>query len=145
MPKSFASDMAEYIVSNNIGTFSLSGSLPLVRVGAEPNVDNRLLLTLYDTGGPPSNPAYQRDEPRIQVRVKAKDEFGYGDAYQLQQDVKDLILGMDRVVINDTLYVGIWQQIDIANLASDYNNRNILVASYRCVREYTTPNRKPIE
>ena len=146
MPNSFASDMAEYIVSAGVGTFNTNDkSLPLVRVGMEPNFNNRTLITLYDTGGPPSNPAYQRDEPRIQVRTKAKDEFGYADAYNAQQEVKDLILGMSRVVINDTLYVGIWQQVDISNLASDYNNRNILVSSYRTVREYTTPNRKPIE
>jgi len=146
MPNSFAADMAEYIVSQGLATFSESDTnLPLMRIGAEPEVQDRTLITLYDTGGPPSNPAWQRDEPRIQVRVKSNRPFDYPDAYNLQQSVKDLILGMDSVMLNGTWYVGIWMQTDIATLAQDYNNRIILVANYRTVREYDTPNRGCIE
>jgi len=146
MPNSPAADIAQYIVDNDIGTLDLNDkSLPLVRVGMEPDVERRVLITVYDTPGPPSNPAWQRDFPNFQIRVKADTEHGYANAYSAQQKVKDLLLGMGRVVINNTLYIGVWQQTDIASLSSDYNKRNVLVANYKTAREYETPNRKKIQ
>lgn len=144
MPNSFASDMADYIVSSGLATTDENGTLPLCRVGAEPEIQGKTLLTIYDTGGPPSNPAWERDEPRIQLRVKSDTPFNYPNAYNLQQSLKDLLLGMDSVMLNGTRYVGIWMQTDIATLSQDYNNRIILVSNYRTVREYTTTNRKEI-
>ncbi|AHX01192.1 hypothetical protein M316_0127 [Nitrincola phage 1M3-16] len=145
MPNSPAADIASYLIGLNIGTTSLSGTLPLIRVGMEPDIENRILLTVYDIPSVGSNPRYQRDEPRIQIRVKAKDEYGYEDAYAAQQAVKDSILGMNHVEIGGTRYVGVWQTSDISTLASDNKNRTILVASYRMVREYDSSLRKPIE
>lgn len=151
MPNSPAVDIANRIIANGIGhTIPDDPSLPLVRAGFEPDENNRILLTVYDTPGPAANPRWERDYPRIQVRVKASDEWGYNDAFNTQQQVKDLLLGTDRfVVINsdmsETLYVGIWTQVDIASLAPDYNKRPILVATYRMVREYPTTNREKIE
>lgn len=150
MPNSPAGDIAAKIIEAGIASTTESSPLPIIRVGFEPDVPNKTIVTIYDTGGAPSNPAYQRDTPRIQVRVKAPNEMGYADAYNAQQDIKDLLLGIDRfTVINpddsETLYVGIWQQFDISPLAPDYNKRPILIASYRIVREYSTTNRRPIE
>ena len=147
MPNSTATDIAEFLLAVNPQFLSTNhrSNHAVIAVGVEPEVQNKVIVTLYDTGGPPSNPAYQRDEPRIQVRVKGSSEFNYNSAYNMQQKIKDILLGMDRVVIGGTLYVGVWQQTDIANLASDYNNRPILVANYRTVRQYDTPNRLPIE
>lgn len=147
MPKSPAVDIGQHLlaVTPAIVTLNRSLVLPVLTVGVEPEIPNKVLVTLYDTPGPPANPAYQRDYPRIQVRVKGEDPFGYSKAYDTQQAIKDILLGMSRVTINSTLYVGVWQQIDIASLASDYNNRPVLVSTYRMVREYSTPNRLPIE
>lgn len=148
MPNSPAYDIAEYLLAISpkfLSTDAKNTTLPLLSVGMEPEVQNRVIVTLFDTGGPPSNPAYQRDEPRIQVRSKAKSHFDYASAYNIQQKIKDIILGMDRVKIGGTLYVGVWQQTDIASLSPDYNNRPVLVSNYRMVREYSTPNRLPIE
>jgi hypothetical protein len=145
MPNSPASDIADFLVDQGVGTYDTNGSLPLIRVGVEPDIENRVLITLYDTPGVPSNPRYQRDQPSIQVRAKAKSEMDYPSAYNAQQSVKDTILGMDRRTINGSLYVGVWMKADIASLASDYNKRSILVSSYRMVREYDTTNRMKIE
>jgi len=152
MPNSAAYDIATFILDNGIGNMDLSDdSLPLISVGMEPSpkgnpqLEKRALITLFDTGGPASNPAYQRDYPRIQVRTKAATQFGYPSAYDPQQDIKDLILGTNRMIINGTLYVGIWQQGDIGSLAPDYNSKPILVSNYKIVREYDSPNRKVIE
>lgn len=147
MPNSPAADIVEYLLalSPKIVSKDMKGTLPLVSVGIEPEVQNRAILTIYDTGGPPANPAYQRDYPRIQVRTKSKAPFDYPSAYNLQQQIKDILLGIERFEINGTLYVGIWQQTDIATLTSDYNNRPVLVSNYRMVREYETSNRLPIE
>lgn len=147
MANSPAFDLSTYLLSiaPAFVTTNRNGSLPVINVGVEPEIQNKAIVTLYDTASPPANPAYQRDTPRIQVRVKGKDAFSYGEAYNLQQKIKDILLGMERRTINNALYVGVWQQIDIASIASDYNNRPILVATYRMVREYETANRIKIE
>lgn len=147
MPNSPAFDLSQYLLDVSpkiVTTNRTSGTLPIISVGMEPNIDRRTLVTIYDTGGPAANPAYQRDYPRIQIRSKAADEFGYSGAFNIQQVIKDILLGMSRVTINDTLYVGVWQQTEIATLAADYNNRPILICNYRMVREYETSNRLPI-
>lgn len=151
MPNSPAVDIANRIIANGIGhTIPDDPSLPLVRAGFEPDENNRILLTIFDTGGPAANPRWQRDYPRIQIRVKASDEWGYSQAFDVQQQVKDLLLGTDPFTVvnsdmSETLYAGIWSQFDISPLAPDYNKRPILVASYRMVREYSAPNREKIE
>ena len=149
MPNSPAWDIATKIMEAGIASTDPSSNLPLIRVGFEPDVNEKTLLTIYDTGGQPSNPAYQRDYPRIQVRTKSPNEMGYNQAFKAQQDVKDLILGMDRFTVtnddlSETLYVGIWMQVDISPLAPDQNKRPVLISSYRIVREYTSANRRPI-
>jgi hypothetical protein len=145
MPNSAATDIANYIITAGIGSTSASSTLPLVAVGFEPDVRNRTIITIYDVGGARDpEPKHQRDYPRIQVRTKAKEAFDYPSAYDAQQAVKDLLLGMDRRTIGGTLYVGCWQQGDINTFAPDYNGRSVLFAHYRFVREYTTPNRQPI-
>lgn len=145
MPNSTAFDFANVIQQAGIGTFSKHGNFPLITVGYEPDVQRRTLITIYDTGGPASNPAYQRDFPRIQIRVKSADEGDYPQAYNPQQSIKDLLLGMDRWWAGETLYVGCWQTSDIATLSSGYNQRTVIVSSYRTAREYPTANRLPIE
>lgn len=145
-PNSPATDIATLLLDKGLVTNDPDDtSLPLITAGMEPNIDKRVLITIYDTSGTPSNPAYQRDEPRIQVRVKAADEYGYPEAYAAQQMVKDNILGMLRQVINNTMYVGVWQTVDISSLTPDVASKPILVASYRIIREYATELRKPIE
>lgn len=148
MPNSPAFDIAMHIVSEGIANFDRSDdSLPFIAVGAEPDIQNRALITLYDTGGPASNPAYSRDYPRIQVRTKASTPANYPSAYDPQQEIKDLILGMNRLVINGTLYVSVMQQGDISTLGADDASRPILISNYKLIREYESPNgnRKAIE
>jgi hypothetical protein len=145
MPNSPAADIASHIMAANIATFLPSTTLPFLAVGFEPDVQDRVIVTVYDVGGGNPEPKYQRDYPHIQVRVKAKREYDYPSAYDTQQKVRDLLLGMERQTIGGTLYVGCWQIGDIGSLAPDYNMRSILVANYRFAREYSTPNRLPIE
>lgn len=148
MPNSTAADIAMHIVSQGIATLDVNDdSLPLITVGYEPERQNRALVSVYDTGGPASNPAYSRDYPRIQIRTKASTPSNYPSAYNPQQDIKDLILGMSRLVINGTLYVSVMQQGDISTLGADDASRPILISNYKLIREYDSPNgnRKAIE
>lgn len=145
MPNSPAADIAQYLMTLEIASTNTASTLPLLRVGMEPDVENKILVTVYDIASVGSNPRYQRDEPRIQIRTKAADEYGYAQAYDVQQQIKDNILGMNRILINGTMYVGMWQTSDIASLTVDVKNRSILVSSYRMVREYDSTIRKPIE
>lgn len=147
MPNSTAFDIAMHLVDQGVANFSQTDdSLPFIAVGMEPDLQNRAIITLFDTGGPASNPAYQRDYPRIQVRTKASTQFNYPSAYNPQQDIKDLILGMNRLIINGTLYVSVMQQGDISTLGADQKSRPILISNYKLIREYDSgTNRKPIE
>lgn len=141
MPNSTAADIAMHIVSQGIATSDVNDdSLPLITVGYEPERQNRALVSVYDTGGPASNPAYLRDYPRIQIRTKASTPSNYPSAYTPQQDIKDLILGMHRLVINGTLYVSVTQQGDISALGVDDASRPILISNYKLIREYESPN-----
>lgn len=140
MPNSTAYDIATYIVDSGLANFDPDDdSLPFITVGMEPDIKERSLITLYDTGGPASNPAYTRDYPRIQVRTKAANQYNYPSAYGPQQNIKDLILGMSRVVWNDTIYVSVTQQGDIASLSTDQNSRPVLISNYQIIREYDNP------
>lgn len=139
-----AFDIATLLIQEGVGKAGVNHDDPSITVGFE-REDRRLLMTIFDTGGPESNPAWGRDYPRIQIRTKAKDPYGYDEAYRLQQVTKDVLLGRPRQIINGTLYVGFWQQGDIQSLGMDRDNRPILVANYRLVREYGTPFRKEIE
>lgn len=147
LPNAPAQDIAEFIVQNGIATFDANNasSLPLMRIGVEPETQDRTLITIADAGGPPSNPAWQFDEPRIVVRTKSDKPYNYPSAWNAQQQIKNLLLGMKPITINGTRYSACWQQVDIAPLAQDYNNRIILVSTYRFIRNYDAPNRGCIE
>jgi hypothetical protein len=144
MPNSPAADIASLIIAANIASFSPTSTLPFIAVGFEPDIRNRAIITIYDTGGRNPEPKHQRDYPNIQVRTKAKEAQDYPSAYDAQQAVRDLILGMNRITIGGTLYIGCWQVGDVGSLAPDYNMRSILISNYRLAREYSTPNRLPI-
>lgn len=145
MPNSPAFDIASLLQTNNIGTTAKSTTVPFLAVGFEPDIKDRVIITVYDAFGRTSNPRFSRDEPTIQIRVKAASSNGYKQAYDAQQAIKDLILGMATQDINDTRYVQCVQVVDISSLAPDFNNRPVLVATYRLIREYSSPNRTLIE
>ena len=146
MPNSPAFDIASHLIDNEIASLSKTNkSLPFISVAIEPDIKDRTLITVYDAFGKTSNPRFSRDQPTIQVRVKAPTPNGYQHAYAAQQAVKDLLLGMYATVINGTNYAHCVQVVDISSLAADANNRPILVATYNFTRDYDSPNRLPIE
>ena len=146
MPNSPAFDIATHIVANNIANSSTTiKTLPYISVGIEQDIKDRTVITVYDVFGKTSNPRFSRDYPTIQIRVKAPSPNGYPHAYNAQQAIKDLLLGMYATMIGGTNYVHCTQVVDISTLAADANNRPVLVATYRFVRDYDSPNRLPIE
>lgn len=146
MPNAPSFDIASYLISKGLVSLSKTDtSLPFVAIGIEPDVKNRTLLTIYDAFGRTSNPRFSRDMPTLQFRVKSPTPNGYQQAYALQQSIKDELLGMYAVEINNTVYVHCVQVVDISTLAADVNNRPVLVSTYNFTRDYDSPNRLPIQ
>lgn len=105
----------------------------LVFESREPENPNST-VTVYDSGGLASNPAWILDFPSVQIRVRG-DINKYTLAYDKSQEIKDLLLGLPKQVINTTEYIGIWVLGDITALGYDDNKRPILVQNWRIARE----------
>lgn len=114
-------------IAHHIESFVIE---PLCYVSEEP-ADPNNTVTIYDTGG--SDPVVVGDlyAPTIQIRVRNLD---YESAYQKMQAIVLILCVPKSFTINDTNYVGVWQQGDIISLGKDQNNRYILTANFRIER-----------
>ncbi len=130
-PNSQAFDIAGYLETNGVGTEGTD-----IFVSQEPD-DPNFSITIYDTGGISPNPAYLRDEPTIQIRVRG-DKNGYSTAWDKAQEIKDILLGADPVTLNGTEYVLFTQIGDILSLGYDENKRPLIISNWQLVREFTS-------
>lgn len=122
-----AKDMADYLVAQGFGTFG--GNIFVSEEPTEPNES----ITVYDTGGSePVNVDIDMYEPTIQVRVRS---ISYAAGFALQQEIREELVKPLFLVVNSYHYVGIWLQSDIISLGRDQNNRYILTANYRMMRQ----------
>lgn len=122
-------DIKDKIISDFPGqyTFGLN-----IFIGREP-IDPDEVITLYDTGdSQPSDPKYLLDYPTIQIRSRAK---SYETAYSKLADIKEKIIGNEKVTINGTQYVGMYVVNDIHFLQYDFRDRSIFTVNFRFVRE----------
>jgi hypothetical protein len=122
-----AKDIIQILVDGGI-------DINILRRGYETDKPD-LLVTVYDTGGEPPNPAWAIDEPTIQVRCRATT---YEDAYDKLLEIRELLLGFPKTIVNGTRYVGIWASSDIIALEKDTEKRIPLVINFRMVREPST-------
>jgi len=127
-------DIATMLQTSGIGTLASD-----IFVGKEPDYDgiDDAIVTVLDTGGFKPNPAYLRDEPTVQVRVRGA-PGDYLGTFGKAQSIKDVLLGADTQVINGSRYVRFSQIGDITPLGYDTNNRPLLVSNWALVREMDT-------
>jgi hypothetical protein len=127
-----SADIAEFMQTNGIGFLAATTGWSIFESREPVSPDST--ITVYDSGGLASNPAWILDFPSIQIRVRG-DIGRYDLAYTKCQEIKDLLLGLPKQVINTTEYIGVWALGDITSLGYDDNKRPILVQNWRIARE----------
>lgn len=89
-------------------------------------------ITLYDTGGYERLYSTGTEYPTIQIRVRGAPNE-YIAAHAKIQSIKELLIGSDGAVINNTTY-SFWTQGDTSFLYYDENSRPIFVCNFRIMR-----------
>ena len=127
---SSAEDVASYLSTEGFGTLGAASGWGIY-IGKEPTKPNTT-ITVYDTGGTMGNPESLYD-PTIQVRVRS---HSYEDAYEKAEDIRDdLVVDSTARIIGGWLYTGFWLISDIAKIATDENEREVLTVNFRLMRE----------
>jgi hypothetical protein len=131
-----ARELAEHLKDAGIVP-AVGGSAPWsVHVSREPpNPD--AVVTLYDTGGFDAVLIDEADilsHPTIQVRVRCRN---YDDGYAKHEAIKDELVLPTHRVIGDHRYVGIYPQGDITGIGRDDQDRQLITANYRILRQST--------
>ena len=124
---SAAHDVAKYLAAQGAGTFP--GTLS---VSVEPMtpVD---VTTIYDTGGePPDTDQQDLLRSTFQVRTRSVD---YETGYSKQTQIRDLLILPGRIVTADSAFVMISMTSDIASIGRDDQDRYLMTANYRVIRE----------
>lgn len=131
--KSPSHDLALYLDSLGIGTFAgtVGWSINVSREPVAP-VD---AITIYDTGGLEADTdELDLMQPTFQVRVRS---LNFPNAYAKHEAIRDALILPGRLVTADSAYVAVNMNTDIIDLGRDDNDRHILVANYRAIRERT--------
>ena len=123
-----AEDIAEILETDALGTRGTD-----LFAGQEPE-RSFLTITVLDTGGFPPNPAWLRDEPTVQCRIRGV-AGDYTVAWEKAQAIKDALLGRAPTVVGTTDYVFFIQMGDIIFLGYDDNNRPMIVSNWHLARE----------
>lgn len=128
-----AEDIARHIASLAIGTFAGAVSWG-VYAHQEPMTPDEV-ITIYDTGGgSPDTDELDLLNPTFQVRVRSAT---YASAYVKHEAIRDALILPGRLVTANSEYLGIVMTSDIISIGQDDNQRFILTANYRAIRERT--------
>lgn len=131
MTKSPAWDIAHYLDDQGVGTFGGTSSWSL-NASREP-VDPPDAVTLYDTGGgEPDTDEQDLLSPTFQVRVRSLD---FQRAYDKQIEIRNLLILPGKITTEFSVFVLIAMTSDVIDAGHDDNNRFILTANYRTIRE----------
>lgn len=100
-------------------------------IAEEPAAPNDT-ITIYDTGGSDPFPDAELYYPTIQIRVR---NLEYQTGYAKQLQILEALTLPTTFEINDTRYIGVWNNGDIISLGKDQNSRYIFTANYRIERQ----------
>lgn len=126
-----ALDFAMHLQGLGLGTFA--GSITWsINVGTEPPTPDGT-ITLYDlAGSEPDTDEMSILRPQFQVRVR---EPGYAAAYAKAEAIRAALLVPPPIVASGTTYFGVFVSSDLASLGRDDNDRYLIVATYRAMRQ----------
>ena len=140
-PNPPSQDIATILSNAGVGTLAGTSGWSIYISKHPPTPDTIILL--MDAGGFDANPKWLIDDVLVQVTVRGA-PFGYAAAFSKIQSIKDTLLGLAKQTVNGTVYIGIWQQGEIAMVDYDDNNRPVLMATFRIRRQPAdTTNRTP--
>jgi hypothetical protein len=129
--KSPAHDLALHLAGLGIGTFGADSGWS-INVSTEP-AEPDTVITLYDTGGDePDTDELDLLRPTFQVRVRGDD---YPVVYSKQEAIRDALILPGRIETADSVFLGIFMTSDILAIGRDDNDRHLLTANYRSIRE----------
>lgn len=128
-----AYDIADYL--SEISSLALTKGTD-VFVGTEPTSPDDC-VTVYDTNtgapGLTTDPDETRVEyPSIQVRVRNN---AYDSCWSLADEIKNTLHGLNKLIQNETTYLGMWCASGPFNMGKDGNNRTIFVVNFDIVRQ----------
>lgn len=124
---SAAVDMADYLAANGIGTIGTN-----LFVAAEP-AQPANCVTLYDTGGPQSDPDANFFRPTIQARVRNVD---YRAACSLMKQIHDALADVyTGVQVDDWYYFGAGSTNEPEPIGKDDQDRFLLTQNFQIMRE----------
>lgn len=130
---STAYEVAQYLQANGLGEVGGSGAWS-INVSREP-VAPEDAITVYDTPGlEPDTDELDLIKPGFQVRVRC---VSYLEGFAKQEAIRDLLILPSPLVMGGSRYVSIVLSIDINSIGRDEEDRHLLVASYRTVKERT--------
>ena len=132
MPNSPAKDIAQILddLSDLSGNPDIGTQGTEIFVSEQPNLET-LTISIYDTGGPEPNPKFLRDFPSVQIVVRGTVR-GYQVAYAKAQNIKDLLLGKDPTLVDDSNYVSFRMLGDIISLGK-VDDRPLLALNFLLV------------
>lgn len=131
--KSPAHDLALFLAAQGVGQFG-SQSIWSINVSREPASPDGT-ITLYDTGGEgPDTDELDLLRGTIQVRVRSLD---FPAAYTKHEEIRDLLILSQPINTGESIFIGIFMTSDILSVGRDDNDRHILTANYRALRERT--------
>lgn len=124
-----------YDIANILAGVSGMGTVGTdIFIGREPTTPNNC-ITVYDTGGYPSDVAAVYQRPTIQVRVR---NASYTAGYAVINAIKDTLHGSYTNEEGGAKYTGIWASNDILFLMYDESQRAVFTCNFTIHRTSTT-------
>lgn len=126
-------DLALWLSGQGVGEHPPASTGWGISYGREPDKPDNS-VTIYDLAGDePDTDEMDLLRPRFQVRTRSK---SYEDAYEKQQEIMMLLtVDNDRIETANSAFVLIQLYSDISSLGATDDNRHVLVANYRAIRE----------
>jgi hypothetical protein len=132
----------DLLVAANVGVFNATSgwSIHISRMPNKPDT----CITIYDSGGAPSNPKWLLDFPTVQVRVRGS-ENGYLAAQAKCKDIVDALLGLPSQDVNGDRWVMITQLSAPTFLGYEDNKRPQFSINFQLTIEPASgTNREPL-
>ncbi len=122
-----AQGVSDLLVAAGIGVFAatVGWGIYISKLPESPDT----VVEVISSGGPPSNPAWLLDYPRVQIIIRGA-KGSYQNAYVKATEVNDILLGLASQTLNGDRWIAINQSSGLAFMGYDDSNRPLLSLNY---------------